>query len=245
MVEPPAHKKRDDELPIGQAMTQIARSCRWIWQQRSLLVIILAGVAVDNVIRVHLTTYSNYMTAIGIPQAAFGVVSASLSVVTIAMAWWPRRLVATRSAAFNFSLLCAITLVAMAGLALLLPLLGVVFLVLVRLAMMNLMFFLSHYTNQLAAPELRATILSVRGLTLNIGYALASLLFAGLCTWIKMDLGAGISEQQVYEHAVKWLAPYFLMLTFVMAVCVPVILRGDRFFYRRPAGKSAGVTVET
>jgi hypothetical protein len=150
------------------------------------------------------------------------------------MAWWPRRLVATRSAAFNFSLLCAITLVAMAGLALLLPLVGVVFLVLVRLAMMNLMFFLSHYTNQLAAPELRATILSVRGLTLNIGYALASLLFAGLCAWIKVDTSGQINEQQVYELAVRWLAPYFLMVTLLMALLVPTLLQGDKFFYKKP-----------
>lgn len=227
-------QRRDEADPVPSLTTAWAgfrQAFRWFVNTRVAFVIILSAVAVDNIIRIHLTTYSNYLTAIGYTPASFGVISASLSVVTVLMAWWPRRLVHQQSAARNFMLVHLLTLAGLCGIALLLPFWGVVFLVFIRLAMANLYFFLSHYINLLADSTVRATILSLRSVLMNFGYAIASLLFAILGRHISHQLN-NASEQLVYEKSVAWFPWYFAILMMLIIVITPWILGSDKTYYK-------------
>jgi hypothetical protein len=51
---------------------------------------------------------------------------------------------------------------------------------LMRIGMGFMNFFMSHYLNQLVDSRHRATVLSFRGLTFNLGYGLMLLVYAGI-----------------------------------------------------------------
>ncbi|MFM8717767.1 MAG: hypothetical protein ACKOHM_03900, partial [Spartobacteria bacterium] len=71
------------------------------------------------------------------------------------------------------------------GLCLATPVWGVWVVIPFGLAMPMMSFFVSTYLNQWTGSALRATVLSFRGMALNIGYALAGIGFASVVSNIR------------------------------------------------------------
>ena len=63
-------------------------------------------------------------------------------------------------------------------------------------------FFSSHYLNARVSSRRRATVLSFKGLALNIGFGLISVLYAILLSGLHDD----------FKSSLTWLAPSFLVM---------------------------------
>ena len=150
----------------------------WILAQPLVLAVILAGVLLDQPIRQVLVVSSEIYRQIGVPERFFGFISASSAILGLLTATPMRRLAVARSPRFNFAMLAVVTLVGLAGTTALVPWWSLGFYMLLTVALRMVMFLQSHYLNQLVDSGRRATVLSFRGLAVNVGYGLMSLGFA-------------------------------------------------------------------
>lgn len=157
---------------------QTAATGRWIVARPLVLLVIVAGVLIDMPIRQVLVVSSELYEQIGIPPPAFGLVSAAAALLGLALAGPLRRLALGASVGGNGLLLAAVTLVGLAGTAAFVPVVGVVFVILLSTAMRMVTYLQSHYLNQLVDSGRRATVLSFRGLAVNVGYGAGCVVFA-------------------------------------------------------------------
>ena len=211
MREPP---NAATQKPVGllEPFRQTIRTGGWILANPLVLVVIAAGVLFDQPIRQLLVVSSQLYARIAIPELFFGVISAGTAVIGLFAAAPMRRLATLQSPRANFWLLVAVVTIGLAGTALLIPWWGVVFFMLLSLSMRLLMFLQSHYLNQLVDSSHRATVLSFRGLAVNVSYGLMSLAFAGAVTAVERaapSAGQGVA----FDRVVQLLPGYFLLLT--------------------------------
>jgi MFS family permease len=202
------------QKPVGllEPFRQTIRTGGWILANPLVLVVIAAGVLFDQPIRQLLVVSSQLYARIAIPELFFGVISAGTAVIGLFAAAPMRRLATLQSPRANFWLLVAVVTIGLAGTALLIPWWGVGFFMLLSLSMRLLMFLQSHYLNQLVDSSHRATVLSFRGLAVNVSYGLMSLAFAGAVTAVERaapNTGQGVA----FDRVVQLLPGYFLLLT--------------------------------
>ncbi|MFM8378433.1 MAG: MFS transporter, partial [Planctomycetia bacterium] len=181
MREPPRAVPRDAHAAapgLAAAFRQTAATGRWILTQPLVLLVIVAGVLIDLPIRQVLVVSSEIYTEIGIPTPAFGLMSAASALLGLAVAGPLRRLALGASVRANGLVLASVTLGGLIGIAAFIPLGGVAFMILLSTALRMVVFLQSHYLNQLVDSGRRATVLSFRGLAVNVGYGLGCLGFA-------------------------------------------------------------------
>lgn len=122
-----------------------------------------------------------------------------------------RRLVVSGSLLRNFTILTALALVGLAGIALKIPQWGVLFAIPLAAAMTALGYIVSNTLNAHARSAQRATVLSFKGLVFNLGYGFVSLLFALALRALK-----GVSSpEQAFASAIEVL-PLWLLLTLIL-----------------------------
>lgn len=195
-----------------RAMVLTLRTAKRVFTTRSIAIVIGAGLLVDAVARNFATINSVYYRLIEIPAWVFGMIGS-----LVAVGNWFVPAIATRLNR-RFS---PLTVLAMAAGALMLSL-GLLafawpwFGLLPALVLMALMAFvnftLSRFLHQQAESHERATVLSVKGLTFNLGYGAYSLGFSALL--------AGLREQSEssFQQALGWqvvivgalVVPYFI-----------------------------------
>ncbi len=223
------------EPPRKQAMTaagllapfrQTAATGWWILAHPLVMVVILAGVLFDQPIRQVLVVSSEIYRQIEIPESAFGFVAAGTAMLSLVAAGAVRRLAMQTSPQRNFVVIAAVTFLGLVGIACFVPWWGVVFSMVLSLTMRILMFLQSHYLNQLVDSDRRATVLSFRGLAINVSYGLMSLVFSAAVAAAEAagmagpDTLAG-SEPSAFRFVVGLLPVYFVVVVglFVGGVC--------------------------
>jgi MFS family permease len=210
MREPARVAPRDaaGAVPVGllAPFRQTWTTVRWVLTHPVVLVVILAGVLIDQPIRQVLVVSSEVYRQIGIPERLFGFISAGSAVVGLLTAAPMRRLALRRTPRFNFFLLAAVALAGLAGVAALVPWWGVVFVMLLSNALRLVIFLQSHYLNQVVDSDRRATVLSVRGLAVNVAYGLMSMAFAAAVA--AADRLSAADDQEGFRTAVG-LLPWF------------------------------------
>jgi MFS family permease len=202
-----------------EALANIARGARAVVTDRRIFAVLLALIACDSFARLLVTFASNYNRLLGIPEVLFGPIGAAMALLGFVAGPVARRLVASSSAPKNFLLIGLLVVTGLTGAALALPGVGVVFLIPLGLALSLGGFFASHYLNAWTASDLRATVLSFRGVALNATYGAAGLAFSALATSLhRQHPGAG--EEAVFARALVWLPPAFLVLAAAVAAVV-------------------------
>ena len=209
MREPPREKRA--EVSVAASFSLIRKVFAWLMQSYLALFLIAAGLLHDSIIRLIMTLSSNYYRLIQIPTVWFGIISAGFGLLGFLVPTLGRWLVASRSMAFNFSLLAVLTGIGLTGLTLGIPWYGAGFVAVLGIAMGLLSFFLSNYLNALVDGSERATVLSFRGLAFNMGYGLVSVLFAGLMRHLTSGATPATSEQMIFAASLSWLPWYFLI----------------------------------
>ena len=205
----------------------------WIRQTPFALILIAAGVLFDNVIRMVLTLNSQYYRLIQIPEATFGVISAVLAAMGLVMPRLSRHLSEQRSPRFNFLLLSAMTCVGLMGMTYFWPYLGLLPVVVLLAVMYMMNFFLSHYLNRITSSHQRATVLSFKGLSINLAYGLAGWLYALLLSNLRPraiaadpQLGGQGLENAVFIDSIGWFPGYFIATLVILVVYAKWRLRG-------------------
>ena len=168
-------------LPAAErtAWSHLVQAARWIAHTPLALFVIVAGLALDSVVRLFMTFSSSYFRLIHLPAASYGLIGATLGGLGLVVSPLAKRLATRGSPAGNFTLLAAVTLGGLAGIALRLPGWGVVFAVPLGMASAAAAYLVSYYLNAAVDTHQRATVLSFKGMAFNLGYGLVSLLFAG------------------------------------------------------------------
>lgn len=174
-VAPEAGDARGAE---STALHLALKAGRWILQTPAALFVIVAGFCMDSVTRLFMTFSSSYFRLIEVPQAAFGVIGATLGGIGLLVSPIARRLAVTQSLPRNYGLIALVVLAGLAGVACRWTYWGVIFMFPLTAAMMMLGYLVSYYLNAIVDSRHRATVLSFKGLAFNLGYGFISLVFA-------------------------------------------------------------------
>jgi hypothetical protein len=82
----------------------------------------------------------------------------------------------------------------------------------------------SYYLNRLVESDIRATVLSFRGLAINLGLGVASLFYTALVATLRAE-GAGETEDAIFASALPAFPVYF-------AVLFALLLLGARYLIK-------------
>ena len=205
---------------------------RWIWKTPLPFGILIAAMALDNVIRQFLTIASAYWNVIELPVATFGLVASGMSLMGIFIPRLARYLGDSFSPQKNFLLLCLILTLGLWGIGFAIPFWGILPAILLYATMQIMNYLVSRYLNEEASSERRATVLSFRGLSTNLSYGAVSLLYSGLIAWIKMSeidpmiTGRKMNQQDaVFVQALGWFPWYFIFTLFLVAAFFKIRFR--------------------
>ncbi|MGE9289423.1 MAG: MFS transporter, partial [Puniceicoccales bacterium] len=177
----------------------------WILRTPLPFLLILGGLFYDSIARIFATLTSEYFRNIGIPEAYYGIIGAGIALLGFLLPTVARKMVEKFSLQTNSLLLAAWLAASLYGLSLVLPIWGVLFAVTTMIAMRFTDFFLSHYLNREVDSRHRATVRSFRGLAMNLGYGLLSLLYGSLIESLKSD---GTQGDEAFRDALAYFAPW-------------------------------------
>jgi MFS family permease len=196
----------------------------WIWKTPLPFGILLAAMALDNVIRQFLTIASAYWNVIELPLATFGLVASGMSLMGVFIPRLARLLADRFSPNQNFFLLCPLLFVGLYGISYAFPYWGIVPAILLYATMQIMNYLVSRYLNEEASSDRRATVLSFRGLSTNLSYGAVSILYSGLIAWIKTEgipaqvMGRKMNEQDaVFVQSLGWF-PWYFIITLILVV---------------------------
>lgn len=210
MREPERDSHHDEDCTMW---SQVFEAGRWILRHPFVLALILAALVHDSVVRLFLTTASEYYRLIEIPVAWFGVIGAAfagLGIFTPKVAEW---LVGHRSIETNYALVSLATLLGLVGISFAIPAWGLAPVVFFGIGFGFLNFFTSHYLNAEVEARRRATVLSFRGLALNLGFGTLSLVYGGLLRVLDDGRAGGETggAGPAFRESLPWLPGIFLV----------------------------------
>lgn len=224
-----ADAQQGAESPLLDPFRKILAAGRWTINHRFVLFVILAALALDSVGRQFAVLASEYYRVIDIPVSWFGFIGAGMSLVGMVNAIFSRYLVSNHSPLFNFLTLSLILMVGLIGLGFAIPYYGVIFAVGAFAMMGMVQFQSSYYINKEVDSLHRATVLSFKGLALNLGLGFASLLYTGYVALLRAQQEGGVSELAVREtiflDALRGFPVYFLALFLVLLVLGRVLIK--------------------
>ena len=206
---------------ITQAFKMTLRAGGWILRTPFALVIIAAGLVFDHIIRMVMTLNSQYFRLIDLPEATFGLIGSGLAVLGIFVPRIARKLVERHSPTFNLGVLSVLTVLGLLGMTLFLPIVGLFPVFLLYSGIFLTGFFLSHYLNRITTSNQRATVLSFKGLSLNLAYGLIGLFYSLLLGMLRSrvsETGLNLAGQDLENLLfVKSLAlfPWYFILTLI------------------------------
>lgn len=192
----------------------IAKTARWILGTPLVMIIILLALVHDTVVRLILTMNSEYYRLIGLPESAFGIIGASFAALGIIAPKIAQKMIGSHNQKGemirNYAWVTALTLIGLLGVAQAWHHYGVLVVIFFSAGFGLLNFFTSHYLNARVDSSHRATVLSFKGLALNLGFGMISLLYAGLLKGLGGDFKASLA----------WLPGTFLI------ALIPVLFYG-------------------
>lgn len=210
----------DSQLLTGKSLLdpfrKIVVAGKWTINHRFVLFVILAALALDSVGRQFVVLSSEYYRVIDIPVSWFGFIGAGMSLVGIVNAIFSRYLVTNHSPLFNFLTLSSLLMAGLIGLGFAIPYYGVVFAVGAFAMMGMVQFQSSYYINKEVDSAHRATVLSFKGLALNLGLGFASLLYTGYVALLRAQQEGVVPEEAlrdaIFLDALRAFPIYFFAL---------------------------------
>ena len=221
---------------IRTALRLVWQAGGWIFRTPFVLAVMLFSLLCDSVIRMILTMASQYYRLIEIPEALFGVIGSLLAMSGFVVPALARRLSEHRTPLFNLLLTASAILLGLIGICFAWPWAGLLPALLLFSNLYLVGFFTSYYLNQSATSEQRATVLSFKGLFLNLGYGGIGLLYALLLALLRgrivqshPGLADALLKNQVFVDSLPWFAGYFaILLTVLLLISWRILGRPHR-----------------
>ncbi|MFH0727895.1 MAG: MFS transporter [Pseudomonadota bacterium] len=205
----------DCSKSILSAFRLTLQTTRWIAKTPFVLIVILTGFVFDSSVRMVITMGSQYYRLIQIPEAFFGIIGSSIALMGIFLPRIARRLAEHRSPLFNLGLMAVLCFSGLIGMSFFFPLFGLVPALVLFSNMFFLNFFLSHYLNRAASSEHRATVLSFKGLALNLGFGFIGILYSLLLALLRSEaqsihpeLTGDALTNAVFISSIAWFPGY-------------------------------------
>jgi MFS family permease len=212
--------QKPSEKSLLDPFRKIVVAGKWTINHRFVLFVILAALALDSVGRQFVVLASEYYRVIDIPVSWFGFIGAGMSLVGIVNAIFSRYLVTNHSPLFNFLTLSSLLMAGLIGLGFAIPYYGVIFAVGAFAMMGMVQFQSSYYINKEVDSVHRATVLSFKGLALNLGLGFASLLYTGYVALLRTQQEGIVPEAElrdvIFLDALRGFPIYFLGLFLIV-----------------------------
>ncbi len=200
----------------------------WIFHTPMAMAIILIGMSLDHVLRMLVTMTSQYYRIIDLPEASFGLIGSGIAIIGLVVPRIARAMVEHFKPLTNVLCVIVLTTASLYGLTFFVPVFGMLPMALVFVSMMLTSFFTSHYLNQIAEPQQRATILSYKGLAFNAAYGMIGIFYAGLIAKLRANVGdistgltTGMIEDEAFRQSITyfpWYLGFILLLTGVLCL---------------------------
>jgi MFS family permease len=217
---------------LAQSWRQTTAAARWIWATPLPFGIIMAVMVIDSVVRQFLTLASEYWNVIDLPIASYGLIGSGMALMGLFVPRLARLLTERGTPVRNFLLTSGAVFIGLYGLALAIPVWGIVPAIFLYASMQLTSYFVSCYLNEAAPSEQRATILSFRGLSTNFSYGAVSLMYSGLIVWIKTQAAGNVigeaAQDSLFIESLQSFSWYF-----VFTVTMVFVLYRLRFGRRR------------
>ena len=204
---------------IRTALGLVWQAGGWIFRTPFVLAVMLFGLLCDSVIRMIMTMDSQFYRLIEIPEALFGVIGSLLAMFGFVVPGLARHLAQNRTPLFNLLLTASAILLGLIGICFVWPWAGLLPALLLFSNLYLVGFFSSYYLNQAVSAGQRATVLSFKGLFLNLGYGGIGLLYALLLALLRgrivqshPDLSEALLKNQVFIDSLPWFVGYFGVL---------------------------------
>ncbi len=231
--------KASSKQSLLEPFKQIGEAAKWTFNHRFVLFVILAGLALDSVGRQFAVLSSEYYRIIDIPVSWFGFIGAGMSLIGIVNAKISRYLVNHHAPVFNFFLLSLILSVGLIGLSFAIPYVGVLFAIGAFAMMGMVQFQASFYINSEVDSSIRATVLSFKGLALNLGLGIASLLYTGYVANLRaaasLDIAGEELETTVFIDSLGAFPLYFLLLFLIVIGLAKIMVSDCSVFFKKPS----------
>ena len=213
------YQSKSDLLPLRAAFSQTWSVALWIARTPFALLVILAAATVDSVIRMFITMNSEYYRLISYPEVAFGIIGAVIALQGMVVARISREMTERFGPNQNFLIISVLALLSFIGIRFFIPHFGVIFSMLLFAAMGMTGFCTSYYLNKTADKSIRATLLSFKGLALNLGYGGIGILYALLVVSLRKDSNLANDSGLLFQAAADWFAPWFAITFIGMLLC--------------------------
>lgn len=232
-VEPSANNSpASTRQTTKAALSLVWQAGGWIFRTPFVLAVMLFGLLCDSVIRMILTMASQYYRLIAIPEALFGVFGSLLAMFGFVMPALARRLAERQTPLFNLLLTAAAIMLGLVGICFAWPWVGLLPALLLFSNLYLVGFFLSFYLNRATSSEQRATVLSFKGLFLNLGYGGIGILYALLLALLRKQtlltqpgMAETMLKNQVFVDSLPWFAGYFALLLGILLLVAWRLLR--------------------
>jgi len=172
---------------------------------------------------------SEYYRVIDIPVSWFGFIGAGMALVGMVNAVLSRYLVTNHSPLFNFLTLSFVLMAGLIGLGFAIPYYGVIFAVGAFAMMGMVQFQSSYYINKEVDSVHRATVLSFKGLALNLGLGFASLLYTGYVALLRAQQEGVVPEEglrdAIFLDALRGFPIYFLALFLIVLLMGRLLIK--------------------
>ena len=213
------YQSKSEFLPLRAAFLQTWNVALWIARTPFALLVILAAATVDSVIRMFITMNSEYYRLISYPEVAFGIIGAVIALQGMVVARISREMTERFGPNQNFLIISVLALLSFIGIRFFIPHFGVIFSMLLFAAMGMTGFCTSYYLNKTADKSIRATLLSFKGLALNLGYGGIGILYALLVVSLRKDSNLANDSGLLFQAAADWFAPWFAITFIGMLLC--------------------------
>ena len=208
-------------LSVIDAFRKTLDAGKWILRTPFALIVIMAGAFADSVIRMFVTLGAEYYRLIQYPEYALGFIGAGLSLLNFVVAPASRKLVDRTSPGMVFGVISVLGIGGFWGASLFIPHAGLLFILLLYAAFSLTSFSLSYYLNRVSDNAIRATVLSFKGMALNLGYGFIGIVFAGLLKYLENTRGIE-SGDELFITSTQYFTPWFAISSLVILIFTAV-----------------------
>lgn len=196
----------------------------WIIHTPFALAVMLCSMLYDHLLRLIITLASQYFRLIHLPEASFGIIMASLSLIGLVIAKPAQWLVQRFSPRTNYTLLALLAVATLWGLSGFHPYIGILPMAGVMVGLLLTSFFTSHYLNLVTPSAQRATTLSFKGMLFNLSYGMIGMLFALLINQLRAGLASerppfatDVLDNEAFRSSFLWFPWYGMIMTLIIA----------------------------
>ncbi len=205
-------------LNIREVLLQTLEAGKWILQTPFAMVIIAAAFLFDSITRMAGTLESQYYRLIEIPEALFGIIGSAMALFGAIIPRLSMKMVEQHTPRFNLFIVSITTIVGLFGMTLFMPLYGLIPVVILYSGSYMIGFFVSNYLNHITESSQRATVLSFKGLFMNLSYGMVGLLYSLLIAALRPEisekhpeLAPQLLENLVFIQSFKWFPLTFII----------------------------------